>query len=501
MTLEGMPPTDLKENAPTRSAPRLRDGLRWFVSEFLVVVAGVLVALAVSAWWQGRQDRAHERQYLQQLDADLLATENEMQIAKAQLIARAVAAAAVQHAYWGERPANDLELRENLLTPWRTARFRPLLGNIDALVSTGDMSVIRSAPLRTALVSYLEWSRARLDDINRYDETYYRSGVNDLQSQIDISTLLTDTVRTANDGRPHAFDMSTIAATGTPPFPVDLDAVFKNQIIYNAYSKIMLAHRNQASQYGLMLARARSLHAQVYRQLHGVDEPGNCQLTLEDDARTYAGSCGALSVEGSKVSGGLKLSLNELVAITSGRWKSDDLPASVWTGKWVEADGTQSDIELEVSLVGDGILRTQWGWFATRAAGTSDDRSDLSFRIDTGRSVPANTLDIAILDKAKFLLSDPSHWDRHDDRKCSPDKPSLSLYCALTEAMRLQSGGVHHRRPAMQLVRVLVDARSVGRDYAHRLRDYNNDPRTTLADLHQLLDEAIVKAHSETPAQ
>jgi hypothetical protein len=36
-----------------------------------------------------------------------------------------------------------------------------------------------------------------------------------------------------------------------------------------------------------------------------------------------------------------------------------------------------------------------------------------------------------------------------------------------------------------------VAERSTGRDYEHRLRDYNNDPRTSLADLHSLLDEAL----------
>lgn len=497
MTREPLSPDGPGDHTPRSSAQRWRKGLRWFVAEFLVVVAGVLVALAVSAWWQGRQDRAHEQQYLQQLDADLLATEHDMQRAGVLLTSSAVAAAAVQHAYWGERPASEQELQDDFLLPWGTARFRPVLGNIDALVSTGEVGVIRSAPLRTALVSYLEWSRARLEDINRYDETYYRPGVNELQSQIDISSLRAEAWRAANAGKPHAFDLSSIAATGTPPFPVDLDQVLRNRTVYNAYAKIMLAHRNQARQYGSMMERARALHAQVYRQLHGVDEPGNCQLLQESGGTgTYAGGCGDMPAleSGSPGSGTMRLRLHEAAAISSGRWKADDLPAQVWAGEWPDAAGKSSDVELEVSLVGDGILRTQRGWFAARAVATSYDGSRLSFRIDARGEVPANAMDIAILEQARTLLSDPSHWDRQDDRQCRQGKPSLSLYCALTEAMRLQSGGVHHRRPAMQLVRKLVDARSAGRGYAHRLRDYNNDPRTTFADLQQLLDEAIARA-------
>ncbi|PAP75067.1 hypothetical protein [Rubrivirga marina] len=50
--------------APVLDTPRSRGGwrrgARWFGAEFLVVVTGVLVALAVGAWWQGCQDAARE---------------------------------------------------------------------------------------------------------------------------------------------------------------------------------------------------------------------------------------------------------------------------------------------------------------------------------------------------------------------------------------------------------------------------------------------------------
>ncbi len=35
---------------------RFARGLRWFAAEFAVVVSGVLVALALQAWYQSRQD-------------------------------------------------------------------------------------------------------------------------------------------------------------------------------------------------------------------------------------------------------------------------------------------------------------------------------------------------------------------------------------------------------------------------------------------------------------
>ena len=43
----------------------------------------------------------------------------------------------------------------------------------------------------------------------------------------------------------------------------------------------------------------------------------------------------------------------------------------------------------------------------------------------------------------------------------------------------------------MELVRQIVDERTTGRNYDHRLMDYNNDPSTTLADVHSLFAEAM----------
>ena len=477
-----------------------RRGMNWFLAEFLVVVSGVLVALAFSAWWQGRLDRQHETGYLQQLDADLLATENDMEHAQVALNRRALAAHAVAHVFWGERPASDAELRRDLTLPWASARYRPVLGNIEALIATGDIHVIRDAALRTELVSYDEWAKARLEDVNRYDETYYRPGINSLLTRMDPTGANVDEYRKRQAGRAHAFDLSPVAASGNPPFPIDLATLFKDRTVYNAYVQIGLAHRNQAGEYGLILERARHLHAEVYRALHGVAEPGSCQLARSGSSDDFIGSCGEVSGAASGVEGEVVLKLHPVKAISSGSWKIGDLPAAAWAGDMAASPAGHAAIELERSIFNDGILRTPFGWFRVHGVEQNEDytrdqgSSRLSFRLDTSGEVPPNSMDVAILRKAKALLADANRWDRQDNRRCTPAKPRLSLYCAMQRASITESGGFHHRRPALQIVRRLVDARSVGRGYRHRLRDYNNDPRTSLADLQTLFDEAIADA-------
>jgi hypothetical protein len=43
----------------------------------------------------------------------------------------------------------------------------------------------------------------------------------------------------------------------------------------------------------------------------------------------------------------------------------------------------------------------------------------------------------------------------------------------------------------MELVRQIVEERTAGRDYSHRLMDYNNDRATALADVNGLFGEAL----------
>lgn len=49
--------------------------------EFVVIVAGVLAALAAQAWWTSHEDRARERDYLAQLLADTRENERRLETA------------------------------------------------------------------------------------------------------------------------------------------------------------------------------------------------------------------------------------------------------------------------------------------------------------------------------------------------------------------------------------------------------------------------------------
>lgn len=234
--------------------------LRWFMAEFAVVVAGVLVALGVSAMAQDHADRGREQAYLQQLSADLQSNERTLQDANDFLQQRAEATARVLHRFWRDAPQADPTLVRDLSLPRTTRRFRPILGTADTLASSGDLNLIRSAPLRAAILSYSESTRTSLEDIARYDETYYRPAVLMLYQGPDLYQFAQ--FRSLQDSL-----LPRPAAYTRVPFPTSLSAMLRDRSVYDGYNLLLIAHRNQADRYNDMLLQTRALKALVDAQI------------------------------------------------------------------------------------------------------------------------------------------------------------------------------------------------------------------------------------------
>ena len=104
--------------------------------------------------------------------------------------------------------------------------------------------------------------------------------------------------------------------------------------------------------------------------------------------------------------------------------------------------------------------------------------------------------DLLILQRAKKILSDESVWDRQDDRNCDEHDNSWSLFCALWKASIETLGEYKHRRVAMQEVRFAIEDVSEGREFQHRLMDFNNLSSTTFSDIHKVLQIATERVES-----
>lgn len=109
------------------------------------------------------------------------------------------------------------------------------------------------------------------------------------------------------------------------------------------------------------------------------------------------------------------------------------------------------------------------------------------------RKRPVDSHDLAILDSADMRLSDPSLWDRADNRKCAAQDEIFSLYCALYFGSIDTIGEYQHRRTAMQEVRFAIEDATDGREFEHRLMDFNNLPEASFHDI-----KSIIKTARET---
>ncbi len=110
---------------------------------------------------------------------------------------------------------------------------------------------------------------------------------------------------------------------------------------------------------------------------------------------------------------------------------------------------------------------------------------------------PVSEGDIRIVQRAREILNSPAKWNRADNRECPQGQKTFSLYCALEEATKEVFRNFEHRGAAMQQARFVIDdVLAKGNHYEHRLMNYNNDPRTTFADVQKffnLLEERIRK--------
>jgi hypothetical protein len=110
------------------------------------------------------------------------------------------------------------------------------------------------------------------------------------------------------------------------------------------------------------------------------------------------------------------------------------------------------------------------------------------------------------LQRAKRILDSPAKWNRADTRVCPKEAKTYSLYCALEKATDEVTGNFQQRSAAMQEARFVIDEIASNRkNYEHRLKDYNNDPSTTFADIQKvfklLQDHITERLAKETPSK
>jgi hypothetical protein len=119
--------------------------------DLVLIVTGVLIALAANSWWEARQDRERESAYLRQLLSDT--RENEERI-RGVIVFDSTRLAGSERFLEAVREAGDGDRDLSLEIGARV--FVPLTGTSTALIQTGDLRLVRNDSLRFVLLTFAD---------------------------------------------------------------------------------------------------------------------------------------------------------------------------------------------------------------------------------------------------------------------------------------------------------------------------------------------------------
>ena len=272
------PRADTSAERPRRAGTilgRLAAAVReqnWFAValEVVIVVVGVVIGFQVTAWGQARADAATERGYLRQVSADLAETERAMADADdgARHVERAIYR--LNRAFY----TPDRPPRDSLLVWIGNAAFgaprRPVLGTVEALVATGDLALISTDSLRSALTEYLEDARAEIDTQARFEQTR-ASAEERLRRRVDFSAPIKAVLSPEQIEGALGVPLEETAYFDGPrrsPLPFDVDRFLSDGEARHATEQLVLGTQNLRRGRGRMRRDAAALRAMVDAELN-----------------------------------------------------------------------------------------------------------------------------------------------------------------------------------------------------------------------------------------
>lgn len=270
------PPMDSAPASPTKRPwtilGRLSKAVReqnWFAValELVIVVLGVIIGFQVTAWGQERANRATERTYLRQLAADLAETERIVTQRNARMAQTHAALDRLIRSFDApERPPPD-SVAAWLGRAVYVASPRPVLGTAEALVASGDFGSVADDSLRAAILRYLDGSREILTDQTEEKQLMWEAFTTLYHDHMDIRTVIDAAVRDGDAQIGASLSQAILALAPsqpwTPPYPVDVDALYDDPRFYRTLGTYVLTITLLNGDRNKMAEIARTLRQQV----------------------------------------------------------------------------------------------------------------------------------------------------------------------------------------------------------------------------------------------
>ena len=159
------------------------------LGEILLVVIGILIALQVNTWNEGRKERKAESQTLHGLLAEFQACQNEIQrdIVARERILR-ISSMLQQHHLDKAPLAIEADSMETILDLFLAFRFySPTHPVLDDLQSSGRLDLLRSDSLRLHLIQYIQ-EKDRVHIVEENERAYVENQlIPFLASKVDLT--------------------------------------------------------------------------------------------------------------------------------------------------------------------------------------------------------------------------------------------------------------------------------------------------------------------------
>ena len=240
---------------------------KYAIGEIVLVIIGILIALSINNWNTNKNILKQQKKIINQVILDLQQSEGELIKIIAFYDKQALASAYVSQSFWNKEELSDSLVR-SFRVPLSNQRYRPNMSMINSLINSGDIQLISYVKIRSNITAYFENTNTLLDDILRYEEQYYSTGVENILKNMDVYSFDFENSKNEIFESKKYFKYSPYPKNfDKVPFPIQLQEIYNNRQIYNGYINLLTSFRNTKYRYQEILEGTQEL-------LHTLKEEG-----------------------------------------------------------------------------------------------------------------------------------------------------------------------------------------------------------------------------------